>query len=133
MAIVSPRAGKNAYPPVPVDWPDSILGEKPEEKRIDNMREWNRKLSEGVNNLLNGKHNAMGDVTLTTSSLTTVVKDRRCGPGSVISLMATNADAGGEVGIWFDNLGTLTSGVPSFRINHGFDSRTRTFRYTISG
>ena len=118
MAIASPRASARGYRPAPLDW--------------SNPREWMREIAEVVNNLLEGKDNATGSVTFTVDSLTTLVKDRRCGPDTWIGLSSRTANAGGEVGIWFSNVGTLSGGVPSFTINHAFDNRSdRTFRYVL--
>ena len=120
MTITSPRAAARGYDPAPLDWTDA--------------KEWMRRNAETINNLLNGKLNSIGTFTLTIDSLTTTVKDRRCGPNSVIFITPTTANAGGEVGIWFSSRGAESGGVPSFVVNHGSDSRSdRTFSYVILG
>lgn len=120
MAIASPRASARGYSPAPLDW--------------NNAREWMRQIAEVVNNLLDGKVNSVGTFTLTVDSLTTTVKDRRCGPDSVILECPTTENAGGEVGIFYTSRGVLSGGVSSFVVNHGFDSRSdRSFSYAIFG
>ena len=120
MAIVSPRASARGYDAPPLDWTDE--------------REWMRRNAEAIGNLLNGKLNSIGTFTLTVDSLTTTVKDRRCGPNSFIKESPTTENAGGEVGIWFSSRGVESGGVPSFVVNHGFDSRSdRTFTYILLG
>ncbi len=132
MVVVSPRASAFATPPVPVDWPEPAFDEPSAKEAGENTREWLRKTAELANNLLDGKTNARGTFTLTINSLTTVVKDRRCGPQSVIKEMATTANAGGEVGIYYTSRGVDSGGVKSFTVNHGYDSRAdRTFDYVI--
>lgn len=120
MAISSPRASARGYKPAPLDW--------------TNPREWMREIAEVANGLLDGKVNSIGTFTLAASSLTTTVKDRRCGPNSVILESPTTANAGGEVGIYYTSRGVLSGGVPSFVVNHGSDSRSdRTFSYALFG
>ena len=134
MAVISPRASAFATPPAPIDWPEPAFGESDERERGRNTREWLRKVAELANNLLDGKTNARGTFTLTVNSLTTTVKDRRCGPQSVIYEMATTESAGGEMGIYYTSRGAKSGGVLSFVVNHGKDSRTdRTFDYVIFG
>ncbi len=120
MVISSPRASARGYKPAPLAW-----GEP---------HEWMRLIAEVVNNLLEGKINATGTFTLAVDSLTTTVKERRCGPNSVIIESPTTENAGGEVGIWYSSRGVESGGVPAFVVNHGFDSRSdRTFSYAIFG
>lgn len=91
-------------------------------------------IAQAVQQILNGKLNGVGEFTLTASSATTVVKDRRVGVNSMIIESPTTQNAGGEVGIYYTAIGTETDGVPSFTVNHGTDSRSdRTFRYIILG
>ena len=120
MVIASPRASARGYKPAPLDW--------------GNPHEWMREIAVVVNGLLDGKINSVGTFTLAVDSLTTTVKDRRCGPDSAIFECPTTANAGGEVGIFYTSRGVESGGVPSFVVNHGFDSRTdRTFTYAIFG
>ena len=90
---------------------------------------WIRRAATVIESLLENKHRATGSVTLTASSLTTTLSDRRIGPNSVVHLMAETESAGGEVGIY---IGTYRD--KTCTINHGYDSRTdRTYRYSIQG
>ncbi len=120
MVVSSPRAAARGYKPAPLVW-----GEPNEHRRL---------IAEVVNNLLEGKINATGTFTLAVNSLTTTVKERRCGPNSVILQCPATENAGGEVGIWYSSRGVESGGVPAFVVNHGFDSRSdRTFAYAIFG
>jgi len=83
---------------------------------------------EVLNQLMRGKTNNVGSVTLRTANATTVVTDERAGNESWIGLMATNALAGGELGIYISARGKQT-----FTINHGVGAGTRTFDYVIVG
>jgi len=91
-------------------------------------------LAQAVRNILDGKINSIGSFTLTVSASTTIVKDHRAGTNSVIIPMPTTENAGGEVGMYFTNIGEESGGVRSFTVNHATDSRSdRTFRYALLG
>lgn len=125
MVVASPRSSARTQGfPVPPDFWDADL---------DDLINYIRQLAEGISRLYDGKINSTGEFTLTASATTTVVQERRCGPDSVILWMPTNEDAGGEVGMYVTNVGEESAGVPSFTVNHGSDSRTRTFRYVVLG
>ena len=51
-----------------------------------NQMEWMRRLTIAVNQLLNGKSNAAGSVTLTENQTTTDVTDAKVGGDSIILL-----------------------------------------------
>ena len=87
-----------------------------------------RRLASVLNLILDGKTNNTGSVTLTTSALTTTLTDRRIGTNSVVTLSASNALAGGEMGVYVDSYGKQTC-----TIHHGSASTTRTFKYTVTG
>lgn len=117
--ITSPRTTPANLVP-PLYWPE------PKQHRYQ--------IAFAVQRILDGKINSTGSVTLGANSLTTVVKDRRVGENSVVFLMPTSESAGGEVGVYISNIGEESGGVPSFTVNHGYDSRTdRTFKYVILG
>ncbi len=97
---------------VPVDWSD--------------WRGGLRRLSNSINSLGDGRSNAVGDVTLTLSSATTLVSDPRVGTDSVVTLMPTNAAAATEAPYV-----AVTAG--SFTITHANAATSRTFRYAIQG
>lgn len=91
---------------------------------------WLRQITEVVNNLLNGKINNNGTVTLTASSATSTLTDSRIGANSVIHLMPTTINAAGEIpNIYF---GTFAKG--SCVITHPNNAKSdRTFSYTVTG
>jgi len=87
-------------------------------------------LASAINNILRGKLNNTGTVTLTASSATSTLTDIRIGKDSVIFLQPTTANAAGEVATLY--LGTPGDGTVT--INHANNSQTdRTFKYTIIG
>jgi len=80
MANVSPRASVNDHPTAPQDWPEL-------------NREWVRKVAEILNNVMLGRTNNTGTVTLTANDTTTTIADKRLGPKSVLTFMPTTANA----------------------------------------
>ena len=92
------------------------------------LNELVRRLASILNLILDGKTNNTGSVTLTTSSLTTTLTDRRIGTNSVVVLSPSNALAGGEMGVYIDGYGKQTC-----TIHHGSASTTRTFKYAVIG
>jgi len=90
------------------------------------------KIARTVNRLLSGKGNNFGSVTLTASSATTVLTDKRIGINSVILLMPLTANAATETGngtLYFNSPGNGT-----VTINNANNSQTdRTFNYVIIG
>ncbi len=87
-----------------------------------------RQTAEAVNQLLDGKINAVGTVTLNTSTTTTSVSDRRCGAESVIVLMPTTANAAAE------SLYVNARSKQQFTITHANNSQAdRTYAYAILG
>ncbi len=136
MVVFSPRAGKTSFPPIPIDWPDSAFGDEKAmaESRLTQVRERQRTIAQVVNGVLDGRVNCTGNFTLEVSSLITVVRDHRCGIGSVIVLMPNSESSGGEMGVFVNKIGVEISGVPTFTVNHASDARTdRSFRYVIMG
>jgi len=119
MPLTSPRASARAYPDAPLDW-------------IGDQREWLRVVAEVVNNLMDGKDNATGDVTLTANQATTTLADLRIGADSAILFMPTTANAAAEIGN-----GTLyvsSRGKQTATITHANNAQAdRTFRYAIRG
>lgn len=91
-----------------------------------------RKVVLAINNILRGKTNNTGSVTLTESSVTSTLTDIRIGINSVILLQPTTANASAEIGagtIYFDDPG---DGL--IVINHANNAQTdRTFKYAIIG
>jgi len=75
---------------------------------------WAKRVSFILNNLLIGKTNNTGTVTLNNGSTSTTVSDARCGPNSVINLMATSATGAVALDQW--SVLTRTNGY--FVITH---------------
>lgn len=85
-----------------------------------------------VQNLMRGKMNALGDVTLTASQATTVVSDPLVGPDSCILFMPTTASAATEMGA--GSMYVSSRGDGTFTITHVNDTPAdRTFRYVVLG
>ena len=76
-----------------------------------NEEEHRREMALILNNLLDGKINAKGSVTLSASSTSTTLADFRIGAASVILFMPTTANASAEIGA-----GTIYVGQSS-RVN----------------
>ena len=86
------------------------------------------KMADVVNNILQGKLNNNGVVTLAANSATTTLTDARIGPNSTISLMPTTANAVAE-NVYFS---TFANG--SCVLNHTNNAQTdRAYSYTVIG
>ena len=85
-----------------------------------------------VNNLLEGKINSTGTVTLTASATSTVVSDRRVGANSLIFFMPQTANASSEMasgGMYVSSRGKQT-----FTITHPNNANAdKTFGYVVLG
>ena len=86
-----------------------------------------RENAEVVNNILQGKLNATGTVTLTNSATTTTVSDYRVGGDSVILFMPTTSDAASE------NIWVSARTKNSFTITHASATTTRSYAYAVIG
>ena len=87
-----------------------------------------------IQQLAAGRSNAVGSVTLTQNSATTVVttKTGTCAPGSVPILVPTTANAATEfgAGTWYIS----SVGLDTFTITHvNSATASRTFAYVIVG
>ena len=91
-----------------------------------------REISQVVNNILDGKLNSTGSVTLTASAASTAVTDYRAGYDSVVLFMPTTANAAAEQaagGFYVSSRGKQT-----FTITHANNTQTdRTFDYIVIG
>jgi hypothetical protein len=92
-----------------------------------NGAEHRRLIANVLNNVLRGKINSLGSVTLTLASTTTVVTDKSAGANSIILLMPLDANAAGE-SWWISGRDQGT-----FTINHSSAGTTRAFDYVILG
>lgn len=83
-----------------------------------------------INNILSGKTNNFGEVTLTANAATTTLSDPRVGINSVITLQPTTSNAAAALSTtYFD-----TPGNASVVIRHANNAQTdRTFAYTVTG
>lgn len=87
------------------------------------------RLTDKVNQIIDGKVNCIGQVNLTAGSTTTVVNDRRAGIDSKILLTPTTANAAATTGLYISSKGKFT-----FTITHNSNADTdRTFDYAIFG
>jgi hypothetical protein len=86
-----------------------------------------REISNVVNNILNGKINSTGNVTLTNSSATTTLYDARIGDDSVILFMPTTSDASTE------NIHVTGRQKGQATLNHASATTTRSFGYIVFG
>ena len=89
-----------------------------------------REISEVVNNLVDGKINAKGSVTLTASTTTTDVSDLRVGEDSVILLMPSSSNAAAAWATTF----VSSRGKQTFTLTHASNVQTdKTFKYVALG
>ena len=82
-----------------------------------------RLLAQGINRLIP----TVESVTLTTSSTTTTVTDKRMGEDQMVILTPTNANAAAE------NIYVSSKANGSFVLTHASAGTTRTFDYIIKG
>lgn len=92
--------------------------------------EWSAKLARAVNNILKGKTNNTGSVTLTANAASTTVTDPRVGYNSVVTLSPTTANAASAVATTY----IATYGDGTFTITHVNDAQVdKTFKYIVTG
>lgn len=91
-----------------------------------------RKIAFAVNQMLQGRSNAVGSVTLTANAGTTTVTAANCGSGSTVLLFPETTSAATEFGAGTLKVGTVSNG--SFIVTH-VNSATadRTFRWVALG
>ena len=90
-----------------------------------------RDVSNVVNNILAGKQNNTGSVTLATSATTTVVTSYIVGPETVLLFMPTNAAAATELAA--GGMYVSSRGKNTFTITHANAGTTRVFDYVAIG
>lgn len=89
-----------------------------------------REVSEKVNNLLRGKMNAVGSLTLAINAATTTLTDSRIGGGTFICLSPTTANAAAALGTTY--IGAKAKG--SATIAHANNAQAdRTFDVLLIG
>ncbi len=147
MAVASPRATSRNFrvaPPAFYGDLDAILNRgDPQDvgqviinakTALQEIIEWQRLTVEVVNGLMAGRHNAHGTVTLTASSATTTLSDRRISANTKVLLTPTTANAAAEVGAGglFLTYPNVTKGVAI--INNANNSQVdRDFVYALAG
>jgi hypothetical protein len=82
-----------------------------------------------IQQIIRGRTNATGTVTLETGTTTTTVQDDNVAPGDTILLSPQNADAADELlTVWVS-----ATAKGEFTLTHSNDVTTRTFRYLVAG
>ena len=93
---------------------------------------WLGRVRDVVNNIIRGKLNCTGAVTLGAGAGSTLLSDPRIGGGSVLLLQATSANAAAEIGngtLYFD-----AAGAGSVVIRHANNAQSdRSFSYVVIG
>ena len=85
-----------------------------------------------LNEVLRGRNNAVGTVTLTASAATTTVTNNLMAPDMGVWFVPTTANASAEIGAGTMYLSTRDTG--SFVITHANNAQTdRTFVYVVLG
>lgn len=94
-----------------------------------------REVSEAVNQILKGKINSVGTITLTASAASTVVNNALVSSASVILLMPQTAHAAAELGNGTAYIAPAdTVDGTSFKITHANNAQAdRTFGFVILG
>ncbi len=104
-----------------MDEAPKVWGQVPEHLRI---------LADRINQLINGRSNAVGDVTLTANAASTTLTDARISVDSFIGLMPTTANAAGALATTY--VSARGKGVAT--ITHANNAQAdKTFRYAIQG
>ena len=93
---------------------------------------WLGRVRDVVNNIMRGKLNCTGAVTLAAGADGTLLSDARIGGGSVVLLQATSTNAAAELGngtLYFD-----APGAGSVVIRHANNGQSdRSFGYVVIG
>lgn len=90
------------------------------------------KIVMAVRQLMEGRSNAVGDVTLTANAGTTTVSAPNCGPGSKVVLFPQTANAAAAVPTTYITLANITAG--QFVITHANNAQTdKSFSWVALG
>ena len=101
-------------------------------RRLSPLANDAREVATIVNNILDGKINATGTVTLTASAASTGVTEDRAGATSVILFMPTTANAAAEQAA--GGMYVSSRGKQTFTITHANNTQSdRTFDYIVIG
>lgn len=94
------------------------------------VREDFRASSYAINNILDGKINSTGIVTLRANQTTTTINDGSCGEDSVILFMPKTSNASAALASMY----VSSTEKQSFTVTHASNSQTdKTFGYAIFG
>ena len=94
------------------------------------IEHWVQKIAIAVNELMDGKANGFGEVTLTAASTTTTLTDRRIGADSFIVFRPRTANAAAAM----DTLWVSARTKGSATLTHDSTADTdRTFEYEVRG
>jgi len=101
-------------------------------QRVDASTQFINTLSNVVRNIMLGKTNNKGAVTITASQATTVVSDVNATGESIILFMPITANASAEVGA--GGMYISSRGKQTFTITHANNTQTdRNFEYIVVG
>lgn len=90
------------------------------------------RLSQAINELFQGRSNAIGSCTLTANAGSTVVAAENCGDESQVFLFPTSANASAEMGAGTIYVSAVANG--SFTLTHANNAQTdRTYGYACLG
>lgn len=90
------------------------------------------KIAFAINQLAQGRSNAVGSVTLTANAATTTVAAPACGPNSKVFLFPTTANAAAIVAATYVATATVTAG--QFIVTHTNNANNdKTFFYVCLG
>lgn len=93
---------------------------------------WSSRIVQAIRQLMQGRNNATGEVTLAASATTTTVAAPNCSSESEVFLQALTAHAAAEVGNGTIYVSTIANG--SFTITHASNSQTdRTYSWVALG
>jgi len=92
------------------------------------------KFAEAINQLTQGRSNAVGSCTLATGATSTTVTAINCGSGSTVLLFPATANASAEFGNGTIHIKTTDVFNGSFKITHANNANAdRTFLYVCLG
>ena len=101
---------------------------------LPDAQAWLRKMASVVNNLLIGKLNVGGTVTLTANVASTTLTDARLTSESFVGLVPTTANAAAEIGNGTMYISETNRVNGAATITHANNAQAdRTFRYAILG
>lgn len=100
-------------------------------KTIPNTGATEREVHQAIRELIEGRSNAIGTVTLTAGATSTVVAKGTVNANAGVFLFPATASAAASVATTY---ATITPGGGSFVVTHTSDAATdRTFHYLVNG